>query len=181
MPTSSVPISPASPSARAASRVTPAEHSSTVSRNSVAPMFIASSSEVIGEVPGLQSVASAIGTPAARSAATGGSLVSRVKYQAPGSSVATVPAPAIATMPAVSRYSRWSADSAPCAAASAAPPWLDSCSACSFTGRPCARAAANTRAVCAGEKAMFSQNASTASTRPSAASAGIISSQTAST
>ena len=40
-------------------------------------MFIASSSEVIGEDPGLQSVATAIGTPAARSAATGGACVSR--------------------------------------------------------------------------------------------------------
>ena len=35
-------------------------HSSTVSRNSVAAMFMVSSSEVIGEVPGLQSVAIAI-------------------------------------------------------------------------------------------------------------------------
>ena len=40
-------------------------------------MFIARSSEVIGEDPGLQSVATAIGTPAARSAATGGTCVSR--------------------------------------------------------------------------------------------------------
>jgi hypothetical protein len=35
-----------------------------------------------------------------------------------------------------------------------------------------ARAASNTRRVCAGLKAMFSQKASTASTRPSACSAG---------
>ena len=30
--------------------------------------------------------------------------------------------------------------------------WFDSCSACSLTGRPCARAASNTRRVCAGVK-----------------------------
>ena len=46
-------------------------------RNSVAPMFIVTSSEVSGEVPGLQSVASAIGTPAARRRSIGGSFVSR--------------------------------------------------------------------------------------------------------
>jgi hypothetical protein len=48
-------------------------------RNRVAAMFIASSGEVSGEVPGLQSVATAIGTPARRSASTGGRRVSRVK------------------------------------------------------------------------------------------------------
>ena len=57
---SMVPIVSSRPSARAASRVTPAMHSSTVSRNSVAAMFIVSSSDVIGEVPGLLSVAIAI-------------------------------------------------------------------------------------------------------------------------
>ena len=67
------------PSARAASRVKPAMHSSTVRRNRVAPMFIASSGLVSGEVPGLLSVASASGTPHARSAAIGGRVVSRVK------------------------------------------------------------------------------------------------------
>ena len=40
-------------------------------------MFSISSIEVTGEVPGLQSVAIAIGTPAARSAAMGGKRVSR--------------------------------------------------------------------------------------------------------
>ncbi len=42
-------------------------------------MFIASSGLVSGEVPGLLSVASASGTPAARNAAIGGRVVSRVK------------------------------------------------------------------------------------------------------
>jgi hypothetical protein len=42
-------------------------------------MFIASRIDVSGEVPGLQSVATAIGTPAARSCATGGGVVSRRK------------------------------------------------------------------------------------------------------
>ena len=53
------------------------EASSTVSRNSVAAMFMVSSSEVIGEVPGLLSVAIAIGTPWRRKASTGGSCFSR--------------------------------------------------------------------------------------------------------
>ena len=54
----------------------------------------------------------------------------------------------------------------------------DSWSACSLTGRPSARAAAKTRATSSAMKAMRSQKASTASARPSAASAGIISSAT---
>ena len=73
--------------------------------------------------------------------------------------------------PASSRYSRWSAERAPNLAASAAPPRLESCSAWSLTGRPRSRAAAKTRATWAGEKAMPSQKASTASTRPSARAA----------
>jgi len=40
-------------------------------------MFMASSGDVIGEESGLQSVASAIGTPARRNASTGGGVVSR--------------------------------------------------------------------------------------------------------
>ena len=40
-------------------------------------MFMVSVSEVMGDDPGLQSVASAIGTPAARRAAMGGACVSR--------------------------------------------------------------------------------------------------------
>ena len=63
LPASSVPVSDSSPSARAASRVVPAMHSSTVMPNSVAAMFIVRSSEVSGDVPGLQSVATAIFTP----------------------------------------------------------------------------------------------------------------------
>ena len=66
-PTASVPRS-ARPSARAALRVTPASASRGVSRNSVHAMFIISGSDVAGDVPGLQSVAIAIGTPCARSA-----------------------------------------------------------------------------------------------------------------
>ena len=70
---------PRRPSARAPSRVVPAMHSATVIRNSVAPMFMARSSEVSGELPGLQSVASAILTPWARNSSTGGFCVSRMK------------------------------------------------------------------------------------------------------
>ena len=62
MPGSKVPVSPSLPSARAASRVTPAIAYSTVNRNSVAAMFMVKSSDVKGDVPGLLSVATAIGT-----------------------------------------------------------------------------------------------------------------------
>jgi hypothetical protein len=48
----------------------------------------------------------------------------------------------------------------------------ESCSACSFTGSPWVAAASNTRRVCSREKPIFSQNASTASMRPSRTSAG---------
>ena len=53
-----------------------------------------------------------------------------------------------------------------------APCMLESCSACSFTRSPCDVAASNTRRVCSREKPIVSQKASTASTRPSRASAG---------
>jgi hypothetical protein len=53
-------------------RVVPASASSGVIRNSVQAMFIASSSEAIGDEPGLQSVATAIGTPWLRNASIGG-------------------------------------------------------------------------------------------------------------
>jgi hypothetical protein len=78
----------------------------------------------------------------------------------------------MAATPSADRCSRWSHDSAPYCAASAAPPWSLSCSACSLTGRPSCRAARNTRSVCSGLKAMWSQNTSTASTRPGLQLAG---------
>ena len=83
-----------------------------------------------------------------------------------------MPAAAIAWMPASDRYSRWSQLSAPKRAASAAPPLSLSCSACSLTGRPSARAVVNTRSICAGVKAIDSQKPSTASTSPSACQPG---------
>ena len=67
------------PSARAAFRVAPASASSGVSRNSVHAMFSISSSDVHGDVPGLQSVETAIGTPCRRSKSIGGTFVSRRK------------------------------------------------------------------------------------------------------
>ena len=63
MPASIVPISCARPSARAALMVMPASASSGVRPNRVQAMFIASVGVSSGEVPGLQSVAMAIGTP----------------------------------------------------------------------------------------------------------------------
>ena len=56
-----------------------------------------------------------------------------------------MPACAIAATPSAASHSRWSAESARWRAASAAPPWSESCSACSFTGSPSLAAAANTR------------------------------------
>ena len=77
LPRSSVPMSPSLPSARAASRVTPAMVSSTVRPKSVADMLSVRRSDVIGEVPGLLSVAIAIGTPWRRKFAIGGTCFSR--------------------------------------------------------------------------------------------------------
>jgi hypothetical protein len=57
--------------------VRPASASSGVNRNSVHAMLSINKGEVTGEVPGLESVAIAIGTPASRNADTGGSRVSR--------------------------------------------------------------------------------------------------------
>ena len=65
-PSAIVPRS-ARPRARAAFLVTPASASSGVRRNNVHAKFSISTSEITGDVPGLQSVATAIGTPCARS------------------------------------------------------------------------------------------------------------------
>ena len=62
----------ARPSARAALIVIPATASSGVNPNKVHAMFIARVGDSNGEVPGLQSVAMAIGTLCLRSNATGG-------------------------------------------------------------------------------------------------------------
>ena len=72
LPAAMLPVSWASPSARAALMVMPASASSGVRPNRVQAMFIASVGDSIGEVPGLQSVAMAIGTLCLRSSATGG-------------------------------------------------------------------------------------------------------------
>jgi len=78
-PTSSVPMSCSSPRARAACLVAPLNASCGVNPNSVQAMLSASNIDVQGELPGLQSVAMATGTPAARNAVTGGFFVSRRK------------------------------------------------------------------------------------------------------
>mmetsp|Transcript_6416 Transcript_6416/g.26285 ORF Transcript_6416/g.26285 Transcript_6416/m.26285 type:complete len:340 (+) Transcript_6416:972-1991(+) len=67
----------ARPSARAPLTVRPRKASSGVRRNSTQAMLSISSGDSVGDVPGLWSVASASGTPASRSAAIGGSWVSR--------------------------------------------------------------------------------------------------------
>src|SRR5215470_14252724 len=68
--------------------------------------------EVVYDEPGLQSVASAIVTPAASSARASG-YRDRVANSAPGSSVATVPEPARAATSDVDRWVQWSALAAP--------------------------------------------------------------------
>jgi hypothetical protein len=65
------------PKACAAWRVTPARASGTVKRNKVQAILIINSKLKEGEVPGLWSVDTAMGTPADRSAAIGGMWVSR--------------------------------------------------------------------------------------------------------
>ena len=77
-PAASVPRS-VRPSARAPFTVTPRRASSGVKRNSVQAMFSINNSDKPGDEPGLWSLAMAIGTPCARSAEIGGSLVSRRK------------------------------------------------------------------------------------------------------
>ena len=73
-PAASAPRSPASPSACAAWRVTPCSASSAVSPNRRVAMLIASSSEVPGAEPGLQSLAIAIAAPRLRAALPAGGL-----------------------------------------------------------------------------------------------------------
>jgi len=71
-PAAMLPVLWARPSARAALIVIPEIASSGVRPNRVQAMFIASVGESMGDVPGLQSVATAIGTLCLRSSATGG-------------------------------------------------------------------------------------------------------------
>lgn len=73
-------------------------------------MFIVSSNEVSGDVPGSQSVEIAILTPGIAQRLDRW-LVDGVKGAR--QETATVPAFATASAPSLSRYSRWSADSAP--------------------------------------------------------------------
>ena len=70
-PAAMLPTECARPSARAALIVIPASASSGVRPNKVQAMFIASVGESSGEVPGLQSVATAIGTLCLRSSVDG--------------------------------------------------------------------------------------------------------------
>jgi hypothetical protein len=77
-PNASLPTLLSMPSACAAFSVTPASASVGVSPNKVHAMFSISSSDVQGDVPGLQSVAIAIGTPDRLSVAMGGSVGSGV-------------------------------------------------------------------------------------------------------
>jgi hypothetical protein len=79
--------------------VTPSQASSTDIAKCVVAIHICSGSASVKLEPGLRSVAIAIATPAARSAAIGGTG-RRSCTHAPGSMTATVPAAAAAAMPA---------------------------------------------------------------------------------
>ena len=152
---------------------TPARHSSTVSRNRVAAMFMVSSSEVSGEVPGLQSVASAIGTPCLRNSVDRRLL--RLADEVEGAGQQHGDGAGLRHR-RPRRPRRCIRGDRPTARRSAprAPRrrgWRAGRHAASPAG-PARCAASNTRAICSGEKAMPSQKASTASARPSAAIAG---------
>ena len=163
------------PNARAALRVTPANASAGVSRNSVQAMFMRQRQGVVGRRAGLQSVA----TPSARHGgagrSTGGSLrlaqeVERARQQH-RDRAGRAPSPprrprrrARGGRPTARRTRR----RAPRRRR------FESCSACSLTGRPWA-ARPRTRAASApGVKPIVSQNASTASARPGRAASGRI-------
>ena len=131
-------------------------------------MFMASSSEVSGEVPGLQSVASAIGTPCRRNSSTGGCLRLAEEVEGAGQqhrhragrrhrrgAVLVGVFEMIGRERAVARGQRGAVQVRE----------LVGVQLHRQAQRACA--ASNTRAVCSGEKAMPSQNASTASARPS--------------
>src|SRR5688572_13588168 len=77
LPGSMLPRTLRRPSARAALRVTPRSASSVVSPNCVQARFMLSCSDASGELPGLRSLATAIGTRFTRSNSIGGRLVSR--------------------------------------------------------------------------------------------------------
>ena len=66
----------------------------------IVPSAIAIGIDEIGDVPGLQSLASAIATPASTIARAGGTFSVGTKKQLPGMSTATVAAPPSAATPA---------------------------------------------------------------------------------
>ena len=105
LPISNVPFLFSKPSAFAASLVTPARHSSGVSWNRFAASVIAKRIEHIGDEPGLQSVAIAIGTSHFLSSFIGGFCVSLIVMKAPGNKTATQPALASAFTPLLDVYS----------------------------------------------------------------------------
>ena len=138
-------------------------------------MFMASSSEVSGEVPGLQSVAMRH-----RHAVLAEELdrrLLRLAQEVEGARQQHRDRAGLAPSPR-RRPRRCIPGDRPTARRSARPARrrrrLESWSACSFTGRPRRCAASNTRAVCSGVKAMPSQKASTASASPAFATAGSI-------
>ena len=76
----------------------------------------------VGDDPGLQSVASATGTPASIMSRAGANSSPIKNKVVAGKSTATTPASAMRRMPSADACTRWSADTAPTSAASSAPP-----------------------------------------------------------
>ena len=161
---------------RAAWRVTPSRHSSTVMPNSVAAMFMVSSSEVSGEVPGLQSVATAIATPCRAEQLDRRLLRLADEIEGAGQNHRDRPGlrhgPGAGLVGIFEMIGRQRAiSSGECGAAQVG----------KLVGMQLDRQAErpgrieNYRSICSGEKAMPSQKPSTASASPSAAMAGRIS------
>jgi hypothetical protein len=105
-PTAIRPALACRPSARAPFTVNPRSASSGVSRKRKQARCICAAGETVGELTGLELVASAIGTPSSRKSFTGGFCVSFREKCAPGSRVATVPASAMERSVASEAYSR---------------------------------------------------------------------------
>ena len=105
-PTAKSPALACRPSARAPFTVKPFSASSAVSRKRKQARCICAAGETVGELTGLELVASAIGTPSSRKSFTGGFCVSFREKWAPASSVATVPASAMARTVDSDAYSR---------------------------------------------------------------------------
>ena len=178
MPSSTEPTSAPRERLQAALSVAAVSASSIDSRSSKTASVRIIGIDSVNEEPGLQSVASATGTPASTSRRAGAQTCFMRKNEVPGSSTAVTPAAASASIPCGETAIRWSAESAPSSAASAAAPESTNSSAWRRGSRPCRAPAASTRRDSSTVKTPCSQKTSQNRARPASAAAGTISSQT---